>query len=304
MEQLIQVESNIYYLDSRHSGQGVSGVYFVVGEGLTLIETSTSLMAKHILEAVHDIGFEEKDVKRAIVTHIHLDHSGAAGWLVNRLPHLQVYVHERGLRHLNDPSKLIESAKILYGDLDSINALHGEILPVPAKNLISITDEELDIGEGITLKTFDAPGHAPHHMGIFEPQSGCLFTGEALGHYNPDNNTLKPAATPPSFDFEAAKNTIRKIEHFGPRTICFSQFGQHRDPDYVIEQSLQQLDYFHEFIKIRFDQGLNTSEIIRDITNDLSKGNNVKMSPTDNIFLSIVLGFETYFRRRGEVRRP
>lgn len=291
--QLTQVESNIYYIDFlRMNGLSGSGVYLIMGDGLTLIETGTTLVVERVLEAVYEMGFQDKDVRRTILTHIHLDHAGATGWLVKRLPHMQVYVHDRGLKHLNNPSRLIESAKILYGNLDNIKILHGEILPVPAKNLIPVTDEELDVG-GVCLKIFDAPGHAPHHLGIFEPESGCLFAGEALGHYHPEAKVLSPAVTPPGFDFEASKNTMEKMKALRPRTICFSQYGQHPDPDFVIEQSKRQLDFLHGFIKTRLDRGLSTEAILQDIAETRKSG----IESTDNIPLSAVLGFQTYFRR-------
>ena len=99
---LIQVGSRIYYLDSRCvDSANVSGVYLVIGDGITLIETATSLIAPHILEAAVAIGFDPEEIRRAIVTHVHLDHAGGTGWLVKHLPHLQVHVHERGLEHLH-----------------------------------------------------------------------------------------------------------------------------------------------------------------------------------------------------------
>ena len=117
--ELTQLAPRIYYLDSRRvNSTNVSGVYLVIGDGITLIETATSLIAPRIIEAAVAIGLEESDIKRAIVTHVHLDHSGGTGWLVNRLPELQVYVHERGLRHLHDPSRLIDSATAVYGGID------------------------------------------------------------------------------------------------------------------------------------------------------------------------------------------
>lgn len=157
-----------------------SGIYFIVTDGISLIETGTSLVAPHILEAVHAMGFRQADIKRAIVTHIHLDHSSGTGWLVKRLPHLQVYVHEKGLKHLQDPAALIESAKMVYGSLESITATNGDILPVPRENLHPVLNATLNVGENSTLQLFDAPGHASHHLCIFDPQSGCLFSGEAL----------------------------------------------------------------------------------------------------------------------------
>ena len=93
--ELQQVEPHIFFLDSRSMDTfGGSGVYLVIGDGVTLIETGTTSIALNILNAVAELGFEEKDIRRIIVTHIHLDHSGATGWLVRRLPHLKVYVSE------------------------------------------------------------------------------------------------------------------------------------------------------------------------------------------------------------------
>ena len=90
-DELVQLGSRIYYLDSRQvNDTNVSGVYLLIGDGITLIETATSLIAPRIVEAAVEIGFAETDIKRAIVTHVHLDHSGGTGWLVNRLPDLQV----------------------------------------------------------------------------------------------------------------------------------------------------------------------------------------------------------------------
>jgi len=295
---ITQVEPNIYYLDSRKIGSfGVSGIYIVVGDGLTLIETGTSLIAPNILEAVREIGYHEGDIKRAIVTHIHLDHAGATGWFVQRLPDMKVYVHERGARHLLDPSKLIRSAETVYGSLDNILALHGEILPIPDENLVPVSNMELNIGGGVFLKVFEAPGHATHHICLFEPESGCLFSGEALGHYIPELELFSPAVAPPGFDLEASKETWRKIREFNPRTICFSQFGQHRDPIFVIEESERQLVYYYELITTRLEQGSDPDEIIEEIWRDLPKERGTDHRGSRSTFASMVYGFETYRQR-------
>ncbi|MBW2622520.1 MAG: MBL fold metallo-hydrolase [Deltaproteobacteria bacterium] len=294
-----RVESNVYYLDSRKVGaHGVSGVYLLVADGVTLIETGTSLTAPAILEAVQEMGIPEDDIKRAIVTHIHLDHSGAAGWLVKRLPHLTVYVHERGARHLEDPSRLIESASMVYGGMDRILAMHGDILPVPAENLAPITDTEIDIGDNIRLKTFDAPGHASHHLGIYDEGSGCLFAGEALGHYQPERDELTPAVAPPGFSYEDSLATIEKIKDLNARTVCFSQFGFSRDPATVIQTAEEQIRMYYDLTGKMFEDGLSANEVIKEIANNyLEFGPDQEISPGSNL-QSIVLGYQVYFQRR------
>jgi glyoxylase-like metal-dependent hydrolase (beta-lactamase superfamily II) len=309
-DQLIQLGPRIYYLDSRRvNSTNVSGVYLVIGDGITLIETATSLIAPTIVEAAAEIGFEEADIKRAIVTHVHLDHAGGTGWLVSRLQHMQVYVHERGLRHLHDPSRLIGSATTVYGGIDRITAIHGETLPVPMENLVPVTDAELDIGAGTSLRILSAPGHASHHLCVFEPESGCLFSGEALGHNHPESGVLQPAVAPPGFDFEASVETIRKMRKLQPRTICFSQFGQRNDAAFVIEEAERQLEVYHHFILSRLEQGLGTRQIAAELADlYLEDALNPDLREREDhgqflrsMMTSIVVGYETHFRRSGKL---
>jgi glyoxylase-like metal-dependent hydrolase (beta-lactamase superfamily II) len=295
-----QVASNIYYLDSRKvDGFGVSGVYFVVADGITLIETGTARIAPDILKAVCDIGFKETDIKNAIVTHIHLDHAGGTGWLVNRLPHLKVYVHENGSKHLHDPSKLIESAKMVYGDLKTIYEIHGEIWPVPVKNLIPVKDLDLNIGGGLVLKIFNAPGHSSHHLCIFEPHTGCLFSGEALGHYHPETDMLQPAVAPPAFDFEKNLQTMNVIEGMNPELICFSQFGCRSDAIFVIDEARCQLKSYYDSILAGFKRNLSSREIVQDMLPVIGSGKNGPDPLSQSMLVSIVVGYEVYFKRRG-----
>lgn len=295
-----EVAPGIYYLDSRKVNEfGVSGVYFVVTDGITLIEAGTTLMAPDILSAVADIGHKERDIRNIIVTHIHLDHAGGTGWLVKHLPELKVYVHEKGLRHLNDPSKLIDSAKMVYGDLKTIYDIHGGILPVPLKNLIPVKNMDLAVGPEKVLKIFNAPGHANHHLCIFEAETGCLFSGEALGHYQPETDTLTPAVAPPAFDFEKNIETIKTIKGLNPRRICFSQFGSRNDSAYVIEEAVKQLQYYYDSILDGFKRNLCGTDIVKEIASDLHAGENVSDPMSQSMLVSIVVGYEVYFKKSG-----
>jgi glyoxylase-like metal-dependent hydrolase (beta-lactamase superfamily II) len=307
---LSEVGSRIHYLDSRRvNATNVSGVYLVVGDGITLIETATTLIAPALVEAAIGLGFQETDIRRAIVTHVHLDHAGGTGWLVRWLPHLEVCVHERGLQHLRDPSRLIDSAKTVYGSAERVSALHGQTLPVPAENLVAVRDAELHIGDGVTLEIIDAPGHASHHLAIWEPESGCLFSGEALGHNQPETGVLQPAVAPPGFDFEASLRTIQMLRSLAPRSICFSQFGQRGDASFVLEEAERQLDRYHHAILTRLERGLERRRIVDEIAELYLEGlleTDLRGREEDLGFLrsmlgSIVVGFETYFRRSGQL---
>jgi glyoxylase-like metal-dependent hydrolase (beta-lactamase superfamily II) len=303
---LIKVEDNIHYIDSLRLGShSVSGIYLIVADGITLIEASTTHTAPYILEAVRELGFEPKDIRRCINTHIHLDHAGASGWLVQHVPHIRIYAHERGIKHLADPTQLIESAQSVYGSVEMIIEIHGEIIPVPEENLVGVTDAELDIGGDMILKIMEAPGHASHHICIFEPSTGCLFSGEALGHYHPEFDTLTPAAAPPSFDLDASIETARKIRALKPRTICFSQFGQRRDPENVIDDWERQTQNFSELIRAELQGGKGTGEIIDMLFEQLIRQPHTGQFSEASIrgmLMSVVLGYYQYFQRKGDIK--
>jgi glyoxylase-like metal-dependent hydrolase (beta-lactamase superfamily II) len=297
--QLVQVEENIHYIDSLRLGShSVSGIYLIVGDGLTLIEAGTTHTAPYVLEAARMLGFGPDGIRRCINTHIHLDHACASGWLVERAPEMKIYSHERGTKHLADPSKLIESAQMVYGDVDTIIEIHGEIIPVPEGNLVGVTDAELDIGGGITLQIFEAPGHASHHICIYEPDTGCIFSGEALGHYHPEFDMLTPAVAPPSFDLEASLRTAQKI----PRTVCFSQFGQRRDADNVIDEWKRQTLFYGDLIKSELAAGKGTGEIMDMLFERMTDQPHVGKFSEQSIrgmLMSVVLGYYQYFQRTG-----
>ena len=303
--ELIEVEDGVHYIDSLRLGNhSVSGIYLVVADGITLIEAGTTHTAPYILEAVRELGFGPEDIKRCINTHIHLDHACASGWLARRMPHIRIYAHERGIKHLADPARLIESAQMVYGDVDTIIEIHGEIIPVPEQNLVGVTDTELDVGGDITLKIFEGPGHAPHHICIFEPKSGCIFSGEALGHYHPEFDILTPAAAPPSFDLAASIETAEKIRALKPRTVCFSQFGQRRDTEQVIDEWERQARFYGDLIRSELDSGKGTAEIVEMLFEELTRQPQAKRFSEQSIrgmLMSAVLGYYQYFQKEGTI---
>ena len=302
---LIQIEPGIHYIDAlREGSHSVSGIYLIVGDGITLIEAGTTHTAPYILEAVQKLGFGNEDIRRCINTHIHLDHACASGWLVERAPQMKVYAHERGIRHLADPSKLLKSAEMVYGDMETILEIHGEVLPVPDENLVPVTDAELDVGGGFRLKIFEGPGHAPHHICIYEPETACIFSGEALGHYLPEFDVITPAVAPPGFDLEASIETVGKIRALEPKVICFSQFGQRRDPEYVMEEWERQIHGYGDLIRSSLERGMGTGEIVEALVEQLSQDPHAKKFSEQSLrgmLMSTVIGYYQYFQRVGVI---
>jgi glyoxylase-like metal-dependent hydrolase (beta-lactamase superfamily II) len=197
-------------------------------------------------------------VPRAILlTHIHLDHAGAAGALAQRWPQIRVAVHERGARHLADPSRLIASARRLYGD--DMERLWGEIVPVPEERLIVLrggeTLDELG-GEGPWEVAY-TPGHAQHHVAYLHRPSRTVFAGDVAGVRIADGPVMPPTP-PPDIDLELWQRSLDTVAAWGPRLIAVTHFGAFGDTErHVAElrESLRRLgEWSHEDDAERFER--------------------------------------------------
>lgn len=165
----------------------------------------------------------DEEPRALLLTHIHFDHAGAAGALVRRWPDLEVWVHERGARHLVDPTRLVESAKRLYGD--EFDRLWGEVVPIPAENLRVLQGGESDDGWEVAY----TPGHASHHVSYRHADSGWVFPGDTAGVRLPPGDLLLAPTPPPDFDLEAWRSSIDTIEAWEPQALAITHFGDYRD---------------------------------------------------------------------------
>lgn len=165
---------------------------------------------------------EARPPRALALTHIHLDHAGAAGTLARRFPELEVWVHERGARHLADPSKLLDSATRLYGS--EMERLWGEVLPVPAERLRVLRGGE-------RLGPFEVaytPGHASHHVSYLHEPTGRAFTGDVAG-VRIDGGVVLAPTPPPDIDLAAWRDSLAKIEAWRPRSLAVTHFGAYED---------------------------------------------------------------------------
>ncbi|MDQ4142271.1 MAG: MBL fold metallo-hydrolase [Actinomycetota bacterium] len=211
-------------IDSKmHGLEGITGTFLVRGEKTALIETGPKSTVDNVLGGLEQNGVEHLDW--IVVTHIHLDHAGAAGTLAQRFPEAKVAVHPVGAPHLVDPSKLWKSASRIYGD--GMEDLWGGIDPIPNERILVIEDgSEIDLG-GRRLRALETPGHAYHHHAYLDDATGAMFTGDALGVRLPEVGVVRPATPPPEFHLEKAVQSIRRIRDIGPTSLWLTHFGPH-----------------------------------------------------------------------------
>ncbi len=199
--------------------QGAAGVALVDPGPSTCLETLRRKLAAQ--------GIGVRDIRAVLLTHIHLDHAGAAGSLVRENPDLEVHVHERGAPHMADPARLLASAGRLYGaDMDR---LWGEFLPVPARNIRELRGgEQLDVA-GRRFEVAYLPGHASHHVGFLDRASGVALVGDTAGVRTGEALFVMPPTPPPDIDIEAWLESVEVVRAWRPSTLFVTHFGPHED---------------------------------------------------------------------------
>jgi len=196
-----------------------------------------------------------------VVTHIHLDHAGGAGDIAAMYPAAEIVVHQRGARHLADPSRLMASARMVYGD--ALDRLFGELLPVPAARIRALDDTgSVDLGDGRELSSHYSPGHAKHHVGLLDSASGDLYVGDAAGVYIPETGDLRPATPPPDFDLDTALASVQLFADLSPSRLLFSHYGPVTDVPATLERSAEELRVWVEHTRTARAAGLDLDHAV------------------------------------------
>jgi glyoxylase-like metal-dependent hydrolase (beta-lactamase superfamily II) len=203
-------------IDLRYDGRpGALGAWLSRG---VLIDCGPGTCVRRLLD-----GLGEARPRALVLTHIHLDHAGAAGALVARWPELPVYVHPAGAPHLVDPSKLIASARRVFGE--TLEPLFGEMLPVPAANVRALADGESAAG----LQCAFTPGHASHHVAFLDRASGVAYTGDLAGVRLAEGAVLPPTP-PPEVDLRLWESSLALLESWRPDALALAHFGLVESP--------------------------------------------------------------------------
>jgi glyoxylase-like metal-dependent hydrolase (beta-lactamase superfamily II) len=222
-------------IDLRFGGaRRAIGVYLLeTGDGPALFDCGPTSTIGHLREGLEERGLALADVRHLLLSHIHLDHAGAAGTLVREHPGLTVWVSPVGAPHLVDPSRLERSARRLYGDL--FDPLWGELAPVPEGN-VRVAD-----GDVLGLEAFPTPGHAVHHVSYLD-RDGTLYAGDAAGVRIQPSGYIVPVSPPPDIDIEAWHATMDEIARRSPERLALIHFGVETDVDDHLERLGAELD--------------------------------------------------------------
>jgi glyoxylase-like metal-dependent hydrolase (beta-lactamase superfamily II) len=281
-------------IDLRHRGvPWTIASYLLPGNEPAIVDCGPTTCLPALEAGLADHGLGPADLRHVILTHVHLDHAGAAGALVRRNPGLLVHVGEVGAPHLLDPSRLERSARRLWGD--AYDTLWGELAPVPEENLRVI-------GRSVHgLEAFPTPGHASHHVSFLAPDGSC-YSGDAAGVRIGPAGHVRPVAPPPDIDLEAWARTLDEIGARRPERLCVSHFGVHDDVGAHLALMRERLAVWAERVRGGMTEDAFVALADEELEHDVSEPAILDAYQTSGAAGSSFAGLERYWRKRDEAQ--
>jgi glyoxylase-like metal-dependent hydrolase (beta-lactamase superfamily II) len=244
---------------------GIAAAYLLTeGERAAFIETNTSRAVPALLAALHAAGLRPEQVEWIIITHVHLDHAGGAGVLLDHCPNATLLAHPKAAVHVIDPSRIVAGATQVYG-ASLFDALYGEVRPAPAHRVRALDDGATASLGGRELRFLHTRGHANHHFVVHDPAGSAVFTGDAFGILYPrlQRNGLFafPSSTPTDFDAEAAHASVDRIVATGASSAFPTHFGEHHDLPAIAAQLHPMLDAHAAIVQTAEREGWEEHEL-------------------------------------------
>ena len=234
MTNLIRYENGIFAIDANYVRPKLAAIHLIVENGrAAFIDTGCNDSLSEALAALKALDVPFGNVDYVILTHVHLDHAGGAGAMMQSFPEARLVVHPRGARHMADPSRLVEGAETVYG-AEEVRRLYGEIFPIDSSRILEATHKLTINLAGRELLCLDTPGHAKHHISIVDTRTGHIFTGDIFGlsYRELDTNGRQfifPTTTPVQFDPEAMHASMDMLLSYRPEAMYLTHFSQIKD---------------------------------------------------------------------------
>ena len=245
--EIIKFDNGIYQIDVMMEGKpNRMSCYYIDSKDPILIEVGPSNSFPYLVAGLNSLGIE--GVRRSAITHLHLDHVGGIGNVVEKYKDHFVHIHELGLKHLPNPEKLWKSVSSIYTE-EWLSENWGKIKPTPIDNIQALTDGyNFKLEEGRTLTSLYSPGHAKHHYTFYDNISKTIFMGDTLGLIYPHGNFVQPNLPPPDFNRETLIDTLENIASLELEYVAIAHFGIHRNPYELINNAIDSIDEWVNFM--------------------------------------------------------
>ena len=231
---MVRHPDGITAVDTEYIRPGHAAAHIVEQRGrAAFVDVGTNESVPHLLAALAAVGIEREAVDYLLLTHVHLDHAGGAGRLMQELPNATAVLHPRGAPHLIDPSRLIEGSRAVYGK-ERFQRLYGDIVPIPAERVRVTRDGDRLSLAGRELEILHTPGHALHHHVFVDRAHACIFTGDTFGlSYreldSPHGAFIVPTTTPTQFDPDQLIASIDRLLSYAPQAMYLMHFSRVTD---------------------------------------------------------------------------
>ncbi|MBY5164178.1 MBL fold metallo-hydrolase [Salsipaludibacter albus] len=217
----------------------VTAGFLLTGPRPALVETGPALAVDALLAGLASIGMSGDELATIVLTHIHLDHAGGAGDVAAAFPNAEVVVCDVGARHLHDPERLNASARRVYGPLH--DTVYGDCTPIPTERIRAVGDGDVvDLGDR-HLEVLYTPGHAKHHIGLFDPDTGAIYSGDSVGVKLPGMTAIRPATPPADFHLEAALDSLERYRERDPARLFLAHYGPVDPPLEALDEAAERL---------------------------------------------------------------
>jgi len=233
------------------------GAYLFKGEKNAIVDVGPKAAIPNLFHALAELNLSPSDIDYIILTHIHVDHAGGTGTAIKEMNKARILAHSRAVPHLVDPTVLWQASLKTLGET-AIE--YGEIEPVPEHRIIVATDQmKLDLGRALTLEIYLTPGHAPHHLSIFDRANGVLIAGEAAGVCI--EGTVRPT-TPPPFKLEETLSSIDRLVALEPQKLCYGHFGCYDSGGERLRAHRQKILDWHKIVGAATKAGKSPEDIL------------------------------------------
>lgn len=305
-----QLEDGLLAIDTMTGGMSqVTAGYLLPGPRPALIECGPALSIEHVIAGLAEVGLDPDDLAYLIVTHIHLDHAGGAGDVAEAFPSAQIVVSEVGAPHLHDPEKLNRSSRRVYGEV--MDEVYGDCTPIERERIVAVEDGHgIDLGGGRRLELLYTPGHAKHHIGIWDSDTGAIFSGDSVGVKLPGMRQLRPATPPPDFHLEAATSSLQRYLERDPTRVYLAHYGAIDPPRESLEDAIDRLHLWAETAESAYQEHDELDHVTETLARrfaDEMVPDQVPDDPHAEDRLQLLSGFRSnaagllrYLRRRDE----
>ena len=262
-----RVAPDIWTIDTMFLGEpGVIASYLLTGpHGNALVDVGSGASVEQLLSGIRAAGVDPVTIEHLLLTHIHLDHAGAAGILVEKLPHARVYVHAVGAPHLIDPSRLLSSAERIYGD--RMAEMWGTMEPVPADRLTVINEGDVLRAGEREVQVLYTPGHAIHHVAFHDSAHAEIFSGDVAGVHLEGVDFVRPPTPPPDLNLEDWYASIDRLQALRPQRLYLPHFGPAAHADQILRSCREMLAAWGELMLTGMRAGETEGELARDLAN-------------------------------------